>query len=774
MSRKYKQTTKRIRKTPKEIHHAVQLALDGNISSRAAATDLGFPRSALQRHVQAAKKLAAENYKKSDAVAILKRKAGTQQINKQQKSNNSLQQPWQQQTSAQKPLSFRFAKSPGQLKQRHQPNQRPFEVDSSQTQAAHTVASAFLMTPELAEKYFAEQIIRKSNKKKKMDTSGKTKYQIVIDYRKLNEATIDKLDKSEYLTTLDLASGFHPVEMEKGDIEKTTFSTEQGHYEFKQIPFRNPQRSNDSWITFLGTPRERLHGDDTEDLIKEIDDLLTFHHSTSQELPNITFTQEEEQLNTFNSNVNTESRNSIPILDETIDNKTTQYIIDTIHTGPPKITLRIKKHQKISTCKLPTILQKKEDDKTNEARKLMSEYKRTRVESECKDGLEELKKNATQTKQYRQRNDTIALDRKWETIAKQAAGTSKTKMRILPGQTKSIATQTIEDTNEDAVEKGKERIKTVLASNEENFDLLASIIDMEWPEGLYKATKIEKRNMVETSTEKNLVVILDPDIGPEDKRLKWVLMKCPEITEIIKEGLREEQIEYARSSIKTTFSKSEGREMDDVPKLFELIKQLKKETTEHGTERLVITAVVEKTGATATKSKGLGSEKVIVKAGRRSYADPDQCNHKKRHLQKLQYISPNSGTEKFEACLNKLEDTTRETYGPILVTGDFNAHTVVWGDHKEDQRGRILLERVETYNLTVCNEGYGSFGVYLNAIKKKESKECALCRHSPDDVEHVLHECDKWHRERSQVQTEIAEQLTPENTIAQMLESQNK
>ncbi|KAF2897324.1 hypothetical protein ILUMI_08851 [Ignelater luminosus] len=57
----YKHTTKRIRKTPEEVRHAVQLALDGNISARAAATDLGFSRSESQRHGQAAKKLRAEN-----------------------------------------------------------------------------------------------------------------------------------------------------------------------------------------------------------------------------------------------------------------------------------------------------------------------------------------------------------------------------------------------------------------------------------------------------------------------------------------------------------------------------------------------------------------------------------------------------------------------------------------------------------------------------------------------------------------------------------------
>ncbi|KAJ3641818.1 hypothetical protein Zmor_028291 [Zophobas morio] len=85
---------------------------------------------------------------------------------------------------------------------------------------------------------------------KKMDASKEKKWRLVVDYRKLNEKTIDdkyplpnindildKLGKSMYFTTLDLASGFHQVEMHPDDIEKTAFSTENGHYEFLRMPF---------------------------------------------------------------------------------------------------------------------------------------------------------------------------------------------------------------------------------------------------------------------------------------------------------------------------------------------------------------------------------------------------------------------------------------------------------------------------------------------------------------------------------------------------------
>ena len=85
---------------------------------------------------------------------------------------------------------------------------------------------------------------------KKLDASGKRKFRLVIDYRKLNEATIgdsyplpnitdilDQLGHSKYFSTLDLASGYHQIDMHPSDAEKTAFSVPFGHYEFNRMPF---------------------------------------------------------------------------------------------------------------------------------------------------------------------------------------------------------------------------------------------------------------------------------------------------------------------------------------------------------------------------------------------------------------------------------------------------------------------------------------------------------------------------------------------------------
>lgn len=85
---------------------------------------------------------------------------------------------------------------------------------------------------------------------KKLDASERKKWRMVIDYRKLNDATkedkypipniddlLSKLGKCNYYSVLDLAKGFHQIEIDPSDIEKTAFSTSDGYYEFIRMPF---------------------------------------------------------------------------------------------------------------------------------------------------------------------------------------------------------------------------------------------------------------------------------------------------------------------------------------------------------------------------------------------------------------------------------------------------------------------------------------------------------------------------------------------------------
>lgn len=106
-----------------------------------------------------------------------------------------------------------------------------------------------------------------------MDASGKNKFRTEIDYRLLNLKTIDdkytihkindildKLRRCQYFTTLDLASGFHKIEMNDEDIEKTAFTVENGHYEFLRIPFGIKNASSTLVDNVSSQPTTRKYG----------------------------------------------------------------------------------------------------------------------------------------------------------------------------------------------------------------------------------------------------------------------------------------------------------------------------------------------------------------------------------------------------------------------------------------------------------------------------------------------------------------------------------
>jgi len=76
---------------------------------------------------------------------------------------------------------------------------------------------------------------------KKSDSSRQKKWRLVIDFRKLNDKTItdrypipnindllDNIGRAKYFSTLDLASGFHQIQMDPRNMAKTAFSVEIG------------------------------------------------------------------------------------------------------------------------------------------------------------------------------------------------------------------------------------------------------------------------------------------------------------------------------------------------------------------------------------------------------------------------------------------------------------------------------------------------------------------------------------------------------------------
>lgn len=148
-------------------------------------------------------------------------------------------------------------------------------------------------------------IVRKSNSRyaspivvvpKKLDSSGIQKFRICVDYRKLNEITIedryplpniegilDKLGRAQYFTTLDLAKGYHQIKMHPRDIHKTAFITPNGLYEYLRMPFG----LKNAPATFQRVMNEVLREHINKRCVVYLDDILIFSTSLQEHLVSI-------------------------------------------------------------------------------------------------------------------------------------------------------------------------------------------------------------------------------------------------------------------------------------------------------------------------------------------------------------------------------------------------------------------------------------------------------------------------------------------------------
>lgn len=119
--------------------------------------------------------------------------------------------------------------------------------------------------------------------KKGIDEDGKPKMRMCVDFRELNkhiipynfplphiDDTIQQLGKAKWFTTLDLANGYHQVEIEPRDREKTAFSVGGYHYAYKRMPFGISSAPG----FFQGLITSMLHNLKESQIFAYIDDII--------------------------------------------------------------------------------------------------------------------------------------------------------------------------------------------------------------------------------------------------------------------------------------------------------------------------------------------------------------------------------------------------------------------------------------------------------------------------------------------------------------------
>lgn len=69
------------------------------------------------------------------------------------------------------------------------------------------------------------------------------------------------------------------------------------------------------------------------------------------------------------------------------------------------------------------------------------------------------------------------------------------------------------------------------------------------------------------------------------------------------------------------------------------------------------------------------------------------------------YFSPNKALGEIEQALDELGEAIRGSRKGAIIAGDFNAKSPVWGEHREDARGRLVTDWAAGLGLTCLNEG---------------------------------------------------------------------
>nr|CAH7758530.1 unnamed protein product [Callosobruchus chinensis] len=164
------------------------------------------------------------------------------------------------------------------------------------------------------------------------------------------------------------------------------------------------------------------------------------------------------------------------------------------------------------------------------------------------------------------KNGILEINRQIELLDRKGISfkvANKTTEKVSPAkkQSRSIGVQVdIAPSDKGSTEKDAElsQIEKVLSEGK-GFQELGKVMDLQWPDAVFKVVGLEKANPIKTAQSADSAILLDPRDKGEKGLVKLAMDAFPEIADLASEGLIEGQLDYVVNNTRTASSRSEAK-----------------------------------------------------------------------------------------------------------------------------------------------------------------------------------------------------------------------